>query len=140
MLYHNTAKCLVKQIVATVPTIYIEELEHSITKFGKLVPYDLLNHLKQKYGVVSDQDLDANIECMEAKWMLPIPIEALFRQLRKAKKLLKKQAKKFLILRYAVQATIIYTSLDFSPNLATDGGCYNLIRPRLGLNSSSILP
>ena len=54
--------------------------------------------------------------------------------------LLKKQAKKFLILRYAVQATIIYTSLDFSPNLATDGGCYNLIRPRLGLYSSSILP
>ena len=46
MLYHNTAKCLIKQIVAAIPTIYIEELEHSITKFGKLVPYDLLNHLK----------------------------------------------------------------------------------------------
>ena len=89
MLYHNTAKCLVKQIVAAVPTIYIEELEHSITKFGKLVPYDLLNHLKQKYGVVSDQDLDANIERMKAKWMPPMPIEALFRQLRKAKQFAK---------------------------------------------------
>ena len=53
------------------------------------MPYDLLNHLKQKYTVVSDQDLDANIERMKAKWMPPMPIEALFRQLRKAKQFAK---------------------------------------------------
>lgn len=82
MIYHNTAKCLVKHIVATVPSMYIEELEHPIAKFDKVVPYNLLDHLKQKYEVVCDQEIYANIERMQAKWMHHMPIEALFRQLR----------------------------------------------------------
>ena len=45
-MYHNITKCLVKQIVATEPSMYIEELEHPITKFDKVVPYNLLYHLK----------------------------------------------------------------------------------------------
>ena len=84
LLYHNTSKCLVKQIVKAVPMIYIEELENPITKFGKLTPYALLKHLLDTYGAVSDSDLDANQVRMKAKWMPPMPIEALFRQLRKA--------------------------------------------------------
>ena len=41
LLYHNTSKCLVKQIVRAVPKIYIEELENPITKFGILLPFTL---------------------------------------------------------------------------------------------------
>ena len=36
LLYHNTSKCLGKQIVATVPLLYIEELENQILKFGNV--------------------------------------------------------------------------------------------------------
>ena len=89
LLYHNTSKCLVKQIVRAVPKIYIEELEDPITKFGKLLPYTLLNHLFNKYGKVSDLDLDANQDRMKAQWMPPMPIEALFRQLRAGKQFAK---------------------------------------------------
>ena len=45
LLYHNTSKCLVKQIIRAVLKIYIEKLEDPITKFGKLLPFTLLNHL-----------------------------------------------------------------------------------------------
>ena len=69
--------------------IYIEELENSITKFGKLTPYTLLNHLLDTYGTLSDSDLDANQVHMKAKWMPLMPIEALFRQLRKAQEFAK---------------------------------------------------
>ena len=60
LLHHNTSKYLVKQIVKAVPMIYIEELEDPITKFGKLTPYTLLEHLIDTYGTISDSDLDAN--------------------------------------------------------------------------------
>ena len=85
LLSYTTSKCLVKQILKAVPTIYIEELEDPITKLGKLVPHTLLQHLKDTYGVVSDRDIDTNLARTKTKWMLYMPIEALFRQLGKAK-------------------------------------------------------
>ena len=69
--------------------IYIEELEEPITKFGKLTPYALLEHLIDTYGTVSNSDLDEYQARMKAKWMLPIPIEIFFRQLRKAQEYVK---------------------------------------------------
>ena len=89
LLCHNISKCLVKQIAKAVPTIYIEELEDPITKFGKLTPYILVGHLIDTYGTVSDRDLDANRAYMKAKWMPPMHTEALFRQLRKAQQFAK---------------------------------------------------
>ena len=67
LLYYNTSKCLVKQIVKVVSMIYIEELGEPITKFGKLTPYTLLKHLIDTYGAVSDNDLDENQARMKAK-------------------------------------------------------------------------
>ena len=45
LLYHNTSKCLVKQIVKAVPMVYIEELENPITQFRKLTRVPSLNIL-----------------------------------------------------------------------------------------------
>ena len=69
--------------------IYIEELENRITKFGKLTPYALLKHLIDTYGAVSNSDLDTNQVRMKVKCMPPMPIDALFRQLREAQEFAK---------------------------------------------------
>ena len=58
--------------------VYIEELENPITQFRKLTPCALLKHLIYTYGAVLDSDPDANQVRIKAKWMLPMPNEALF--------------------------------------------------------------
>ena len=121
LLYHNTSKCLVKQIVKAVPMIYIEELEAPITKFGKLTPYTLLRHLIDTYGAVSDSDLDENQARMKGKWIPPIPIEALFVNYVKLQNLQKRLMKNFLIRHCVVQDIIISRLLDYLHNRATSG-------------------
>ena len=78
-----------KKNVKVVPTISIEELEDPIFNFGKLTPYTLLEYLTDNYSTVSDRGLNTNQVRMKSKWMLPMPIEAIFYQLRKAQEFAK---------------------------------------------------
>ena len=59
-----------------------------------MTPYALLKHLLDTYGAVWDSDLDANQVRMKAKWIPPMPIEALFRQLRQAQEFAKQASEK----------------------------------------------
>ena len=79
LLYDNTSKCLVKQIVSVVSLLFLEELEDHIVKFENVDPFSLLEHLKQSYGAITERDLEVNVERMKAKWMPLIPIEFLYR-------------------------------------------------------------
>ena len=67
LLYHNASKSLVKQIVAAVPLLYIENLEDNIFKFGNIFPFEILEHLPTTYEEVTAEDLDKNIKYMNHK-------------------------------------------------------------------------
>ena len=58
--YHNTSRCLVKQILGAVLIIYIQELSDPITKFGNIEPHTIIEHLEDNYGTVTSLDLDEN--------------------------------------------------------------------------------
>ena len=80
------SKCHVKHIVTALPLLYIEELEDPILKFGNVSPFEIPEHLRTTCEEVTAEDLDKNIEYMNQKWMPPMLIEALYKQLRKEKK------------------------------------------------------
>ena len=84
LLYHNTSRALVNQIVSAVPLLYIKAVRHKITKFGNITPKELLDHLSSTYGEITAEDMNQNELRMNAKWMPPTPIEELFDQLREA--------------------------------------------------------
>ena len=84
--YHNTSRCLVKQIIAAVPMIYIEELSHPITKFGNIEPHTIIDHLQVNYGTVTALDLDENEQRMRTPWAPPQPIEEMYRRLTEGKR------------------------------------------------------
>ena len=84
--YHNTSRCLVKQILGAVPMIYIQELSDPITKFGNVEPHTIIEHLQDNYGTVTSLDLDENEERMKAPWSPPQPIEELYIRLIEGKR------------------------------------------------------
>ena len=79
--YHNTSRCLVKNIITAVPIIYIEELSHPITKFGNIEPHTIIDHLQVNYGTVTALDLDDNDQRMRTPCSPPQLIGEMYRRL-----------------------------------------------------------
>ena len=75
----TTKNLLCNMIVTAVDDKYINALRHRITKYSEVEPIDLLNHLKDHYGKVTEHDLIGNAERMKAAWNPPTPIEDLWK-------------------------------------------------------------
>ena len=69
--YHNTSRCLVKQIIVVVPMICIQELSHPIPKFGNIEPHTIIEYPKINYSNMTALDLDDNERRMREPWVLP---------------------------------------------------------------------
>ena len=81
-IFITTRNLLCNMIINSVDDKYTNALKHCITKYSKVESIDLLNHLKDHYGKVSEHDLIGNATCMKTAWNLPTPIEDLWKQLK----------------------------------------------------------
>jgi hypothetical protein len=79
--YHAVDKALRNQILAAVPEVYVRALRHTITGYGNVTSLRLLTHLWDKYGKITQSELDSNEARMNQPWNPPTPIETLFKQL-----------------------------------------------------------
>ena len=81
-LYHDVDKALRNQLIAATPAVYLQDLRDPNLGFASTTCLELITHLRETYGEISQEDLDANQLRMNAKWHPPVPIEVLFEQLR----------------------------------------------------------
>ena len=80
---HNTVKnALRNQILQSVDTMYITELEDPSTKFLLVDPIKILDHLWENYGEIDESDLRENEVRMRTPWSPPTPIQELFKQIK----------------------------------------------------------
>ena len=83
----TTSNLLRNMIVNSIDDKYINALKPCITKYSEVEPIDLLNHLKDHYGKVTEHDLIGNAARMKTAWNTPTPIEVLWKQLKASKKI-----------------------------------------------------
>ena len=83
--YHNTSRCIVKQIIVAVSMIYVQELSHPITKFGNVEPHTIIEHRKINYDTVIALDLGENERRMRTSLVPPYQIEEIYRRLTEGK-------------------------------------------------------
>jgi hypothetical protein len=76
--YHNAEKTLHNQLIAAVPTIYIAALHDPVITFGNTTSLELLTHLHDTYGGITEAYLDRNTDTINAQWRPPTSIEVLF--------------------------------------------------------------
>ena len=79
--YHAVDKALRNQILEAVPDVYVRALRHTVTGYGNVTSLKLLTYLWNKYGQITQAELDANETRMNLPWNPPTPIETLFKQL-----------------------------------------------------------
>eukprot|EP00978_Attheya_sp_CCMP212_P024925 scaffold79126_cov39-Attheya_sp.AAC.1 len=75
-------KALRKQLIASTPEVYLQDIRDPVLGYANTTCLAVITHLRDTYGEISQEDLDANKARMSAVWNPPIPIEDLFNQLR----------------------------------------------------------
>jgi hypothetical protein len=81
-LYHDVDKALRKQLIIATPEVYLQDIKDPILGYANTTCLEIITHLRDTYGEISQEDLDANELRMGAAWNPPMPIEDLFEQLR----------------------------------------------------------
>jgi hypothetical protein len=80
-IYHAVNKALQNQILEAVPKIYVRSLRNIVPGYSNVTSHQLLKHLWDKYGTITQSELDNNELRMALPWNPPTPIESVFRQL-----------------------------------------------------------
>eukprot|EP00978_Attheya_sp_CCMP212_P017275 scaffold45987_cov32-Attheya_sp.AAC.2 len=81
-LYHDVDKALRKQLIAATLEVYLQDIRDPVLGYANTTCLAIITtHLRNTYGEISQEDLDANETWMGAAWNPPIPIEDLFEQL-----------------------------------------------------------
>jgi hypothetical protein len=81
-VFTSTEASLSKQLIAAVPSTYIDELSHEELGFANVSTLALLTHLDTTYGTITADDLTANLKALDRAWSTEQPIEDLWLQLR----------------------------------------------------------
>ena len=79
--YKEASKALKKLIINNIDEQYIHPVKQARTLYTLVTPMQLLTHIIETYGTITDKDKTNNEERMKAPWIPPTPIEALFEQL-----------------------------------------------------------
>ena len=80
--FHNQLK---KLLITAVPAIYINALAHDLHGFAAVPARTILNHLKDIYGQVTPEDLEANLTLFDTPWDPATPIETVFVNARRCR-------------------------------------------------------
>ncbi|CAB9512944.1 hypothetical protein (Partial), partial [Seminavis robusta] len=84
-LFQSTEKALLRKTMEAVEEVYYKSLQDPDEGYSTLSYNDLIVHLNEQYGTLTNDDLDKNIDCMNAKWTPTQPIELLFHQINDAR-------------------------------------------------------
>ena len=84
--YTHTRVQLRNMIINHVEDKYICALADEVTSYNQVTPLQLLTHLWDTYGQITEADLSANESRMYADWNPPTPIETLYEQLTEGQK------------------------------------------------------
>jgi hypothetical protein len=81
VLWHNVDAVLRNLLIAAVPGIFLATMKNPVTGFGNVTCLELLTHLHDNYGKITEQELEDNVIRMRAQWNPPTAIEALLVQI-----------------------------------------------------------
>jgi hypothetical protein len=79
--WHNVDSVLRNFLIAAVPGIFLATMKKPVTGFGNVTCLELLSHLHNNYGNITEQELETNVLRMWAQWNPPTAIESLFVQI-----------------------------------------------------------
>ena len=80
--YNDLDKDLKTQIIKATPLCYINALSHPALGFATTTCLDLLTHLWNMYGTITQAELDEYVKRMNTPWSPPAPMETLLTQLK----------------------------------------------------------
>ncbi|CAB9516435.1 expressed unknown protein [Seminavis robusta] len=83
-LYHSTENALLKKAMEAVEEVYYKALEDPDLGYYQIKYIDFIQHLRETYGELDDDDLSNNIKRMNAPWTPTQPIQQLFNQIKNA--------------------------------------------------------
>jgi hypothetical protein len=81
VLWHNVDAVPRNLLIAAVPAIFIAAKKNTVTGFSNVTCLELLTHLHNNYGKITEQELKDNVTRMRAQWNPPTAIESLFVQI-----------------------------------------------------------
>jgi hypothetical protein len=80
-VYSQVAAALKSQIIAAIKPTYIRAIEHEDFGYGFVTALEMLQHLQDTYGSVTDVDLDRNRDTLCAPWIPDDNIEKLWQRI-----------------------------------------------------------
>lgn len=83
-LYHDTDKILVKQLIAATPDEHIFALHDEHAGYGNITTLQMLTHLWTTYGLITREELKANLARLNEPWHPTTSIVVFFKQVQKA--------------------------------------------------------
>jgi hypothetical protein len=84
-LYHSTEQILKQMLIKAVPNQYISALRDPRMGYRNATTKQLLQHLDEKYGQISAQDIKRNLLKMNSPWNPTQAIDTLWTQIREAR-------------------------------------------------------
>ena len=82
--YNNADKALKQLLLSAVDDMFIKALKHPISGYSNVTTKQLLNHLYDRYGQLTPQDLKDNDDYLHQPYDATSPIENLFEQIETA--------------------------------------------------------
>ena len=80
--YLNTEASLKQQLLAAVPEVFYEVLGDEEIGYANVPTLEILDHLDDTYGILTEDDIDNNLKLMHSPWSVNDPIETLFIRLK----------------------------------------------------------
>eukprot|EP00978_Attheya_sp_CCMP212_P008993 scaffold21179_cov47-Attheya_sp.AAC.4 len=71
-IYHDVNKALRNQLIAATPDTYLQELRDPDLGYANTSCLEIITHLRDTYGEIAQEDLNANQQRMTATWHPPI--------------------------------------------------------------------
>ena len=81
-LYKSVEAALRRCLIQAIPGTYIDILADDVFEYANVAPSALLAHMHQNYGIITQDDLIANMEDLKRQWDTSQPLEDLWKQLR----------------------------------------------------------
>jgi hypothetical protein len=80
--YTSVQQALKKQIISVFEPMYLEILNYNMVGYANISARDMLDHLFETYGNITEVDLEINFEHMRRAWDPQQPVETLFKQIQ----------------------------------------------------------
>jgi hypothetical protein len=80
--YTSVQQALKKQIISVLDPMYLDILNDNMVGYASISARDMLDHLFDTYGNITEVDLEIHFEHMRRAWDPQQPVETLFKQIQ----------------------------------------------------------